>query len=124
MDTFVKLDRLETESKEIGFYWPDHYSSLKQIIDEIEEVKEVLQNKGDNAILQEELGDLLHAVCSLIFFCNFSVQETLEKALDKYEYRFHSMIDIAEKQGVEDFSQLTLEQMMNYWRLAKVLKHK
>ena len=125
MDTFTRLERLEAESKEIGFYWPDHYGALKQIIEEIAEIKEALEKANvDQAHLQEELGDLLHAVCSLIFFCKFGVQNTLDKALDKYEHRFYSMIDVANKQGVEDFGSLTLDQMMNYWKIAKSIDKK
>ena len=125
MDTFTRLEKLESESKEIGFYWPDHYSALKQITDEIAEIKEVLERVNlEQAHLQEELGDLLHAVCSLIFFCNFNVQDTLDKALDKYEHRFYSMVSVANEQGIEDFGSLTLDQMMTFWKLAKAMKKK
>lgn len=125
MDIFTRLEKLETVSKEVGFYWPDHSAALKQITDEIDEIKEVLkQITPDQLHLQEELGDLLHAVCSLIFFCNFNVHDTLSKAIDKYEHRFYSMINAAHQEGVGDFSSLTLDQMMAFWKIAKKISKK
>jgi len=123
MDIFERLEKLETESKEVGFYWPTSNSAIRQVLEEIQEVKEVLQQDDvDQDHLQEELGDLLHAVCSLIFFCDFNVKPTLDKALDKYEDRFYTMISTAKKQGVENFSKLSLDQMMSYWKLVKMMK--
>ena len=125
MEIFTRLEKLETESKDVGFYWPDHSSAIKQILDEVDEIKEVLSHSNvDQEHLWEELGDLLHAVCSLIFFCNFKVQKTLDKSLDKYEHRFYTMMEIAKQQGVENFNALSLDQMMSFWKLAKMIKPK
>jgi uncharacterized protein YabN with tetrapyrrole methylase and pyrophosphatase domain len=120
MNIFDTLYKLEFQSKAIGFYWPNHESAIKQIQDEIREVLEVLQTTPhDQTHLQEELGDLLHAVCSLVFFCNFDTQKTLEMALNKYSNRFYTMQSIAQEHGIEKFENLSLDQMMHYWRMAK-----
>ena len=72
-DAIKKIIQLEKQAKEYGFYWPDHESVMKQIYSECDEVNEVLADScSSKERLEEEVGDLLHAVFSL---CVFLVNE-------------------------------------------------
>lgn len=120
MKIFKKLIEIETQAKEYGFYWPDTKSIIEQINSEILEIEELLQGRNHaKDHLQEEIGDLLHAVFSLCVYCNFDPQTTLDKSLKKFEKRFNKVKELAAKDGLKDLHNKSIEESMQYWSVAK-----
>jgi len=120
MNTFKKLTQLELDAKEYGFYWPDTKSIIAQIKSEILEIEELLQDKNQQREhLQEEIGDLIHAVFSLCLYSEFDPQLTLDNALDKFENRFNKVKELAAKDGLKDLHNKPIEESMAYWQRAK-----
>ena len=76
MNILDKIALLETEAATFGFKWETPQQIKEQIISEIAEIDVHLQDKHQEK-LQEEIGDLLHAVFSLTVFCGFDPQTTL-----------------------------------------------
>ena len=75
-----KIVALENEASAFGFQWETTDQIIAQIQSECVEINEHLthgKGKANPIELQEEIGDLLHAVFSLCVFCKFSPQETL-----------------------------------------------
>lgn len=120
METFKKLIKLETQAKEYGFYWPDTKSIIEQINSEIIEIEELLQDtKHSTEHLNEEIGDLLHAVFSLCIYHNYDPQVTLEKSLAKFEKRFNKVKELALNDGFTDLKNNPIAESMKYWQQAK-----
>lgn len=123
MDLLEKVVVLEKDASQFGFEWETTHQIMAQIKSECDEVDEHLLHglsKASQAELQEEIGDLLHAVFSLCVFCKFSPQETLQGTLDKFEGRLHAVKDIARENGIANLSGYPFDELMAIWQKAKV----
>jgi len=118
MTVIDKLARLEREAADFGFKWETTQQIKDQILSEIAEIDVHLQDQ-DRSKLQEELGDLLHAVFSLTVFCGFDPRETLTMSVDKFEKRFLAVKKIAAQQGLQTLDGLKFEELMAIWAKAK-----
>ena len=124
MNLLKKVVALEKEANNFGFDWENADQIMKQIYSECLEIHEHLKafiNTTDKTKLQEEIGDLLHAVFSLTVFCELSPKETLEKALLKFERRFKAVKNIATEKGLTTLEGHSFEERMVIWDKAKEL---
>lgn len=122
MDILKKVFKLEKDSEEFGFCWEHPQQIIEQIQSECLEVQEHLDSDNPltkNADLQEEIGDLIHAVFSLCVFCDFDIQETIEISLDKFEQRMLMVRKIAHEKGLSNLQGVTFIELMQYWDSAK-----
>jgi uncharacterized protein YabN with tetrapyrrole methylase and pyrophosphatase domain len=120
MDLLEKVERLEHEADDFGFRWETTAQIMAQIHSECGEIEEHLA-QANCPKLQEEIGDLLHAVFSLTVFCNFSAKETLEKTLIKFERRLNAVKQLAKDQGLENLNGYSFKELMDFWNQAKRL---
>lgn len=120
MDLLERVIALENEASDFGFEWETTQQIMAQIQSEYHEVDEHLLQGSPNANqLQEEIGDLLHAVFSLCVFCKFSPKETLQKTLDKFEGRMNAVRDIAREEGINNLNGYPFDELMGFWQKAK-----
>ena len=119
MAILEEIEQLEQEASAFGLQWETKDQIMTQIRNECLEIEEHLHSPEKREGLQEEIGDLLHAVFSLCVFCNFSSELTLRKSLDKFEHRLNAMKDIAKEQGLPHLRGKTFEELMQYWDEAK-----
>ncbi|MFY7843025.1 MAG: MazG nucleotide pyrophosphohydrolase domain-containing protein [Rhabdochlamydiaceae bacterium] len=120
MDPLLKLIDLEKEIRAYGFNWPDMKSILDQVFSEIQEVKDEIVKDSSGGGIQEEMGDLLHAVISLILFAGYDVNETLQKIHDKFLIRTNRLRAIASKQGLLDLKNQNPSVLADLWHLVKM----
>lgn len=121
MELFDKISALEEEASQFGFKWQSAEQIMHQIYSECDEIKEQLDKTKVNQVdLQEEIGDLLHAVFSLCIFCKFSPSVTLEETLTKFERRLRAVKWIAKEDGLMNLDNLTTDELMHIWEMAKV----
>ena len=95
---------------------------MAQIESECVEIRQHLdqtQGQMDQAALQEEIGDLLHAAFSLCVFCKLSPQDTLERAIHKFENRLNAVKNVAKEQGFDNLNGFSFNQLMEIWQKAK-----
>ncbi len=124
MNLLEKTTQLEQEADDFGFSWENHDQIIQQIQSECLEINAHLTNlvdNSDNTKLQEEIGDLLHATFSLCFFCQFDPEETLEKAILKFERRLNAVKQIAKRQGLTTLKGYSFTELMTIWEQAKNL---
>jgi uncharacterized protein YabN with tetrapyrrole methylase and pyrophosphatase domain len=114
-----RLIRLEQQYAEYGFDWPDTEAILNQIASEVEEVKKAIRENESQNRIQEEIGDVLHAVLSLIRFRGLDPNTLLVHANDKFESRCEGMKALAAREGVHSFKGVSFEEMLRFWELAK-----
>lgn len=118
MELLEKVVALEDEASRFGFRWENTEQIMDQIRSECAEISEQLL-KPDEAALQEEIGDLLHAVFSLCVFCKFSPKATLDKTLVKFERRLQAVKGIAEENGLINLEGKSFDELMQVWDKAK-----
>lgn len=116
---FDDIDNLEKEAVLFGLQWETKAQIMAQIRNECLEIEEHLEAKDKRAALQDEIGDLMHAVFSLCTYCNFDTELTLRKSLNKFEHRLNAMKDIAKERGLENLQGKSFDELMRYWDLAK-----
>lgn len=113
-----KIEKLELEAKEFGFYWENLNQLIEQVQSECLEIQEAW-NKNDPSHLQEEVGDLIQAAISLSIFCGLDPYETLLKSIQKFQKRYSVLVDMARRDGYNHLRGQSLEVLMKYWNLAK-----
>jgi uncharacterized protein YabN with tetrapyrrole methylase and pyrophosphatase domain len=122
MDLLEKVVILENEASEFGFRWENTNQIMAQIQSECVEINEHLEKgiaQANQSELQEEIGDLLHAVFSLCVFCNLSPRETLARTLDKFERRLKAVKDISKELGLTTLNGFSFDELMSIWQKAK-----
>lgn len=120
MEILKKLTNLENQASQFGFKWETPNQILSQIKSEIQEIEVPLKD-GDQTKLQEEIGDLLHAVFSLCIFCQFPAKETLLNSINKFERRFNAVKTLAEEKGLKTLNNTSFDELMKLWEQAKKL---
>ncbi len=122
MELLEKVLALELDADKFGFRWGNTSQIMEQIQSECEEVSEHLaspQQQTNQAALQEEIGDLLHAVFSLCVYCKFKPEDNLKKTVEKFERRMSAVKAIASEQGLKQLDGFTFDELMVFWDKAK-----
>lgn len=121
MTVLEKLTKLEKEAENFGFKWENTHQIMAQIKSECDEIDEHLSHITDEnkTKLEEEIGDLLHAVFSLCVFCQFDAFDTLTKSVDKFERRLNAVKTIAQENGIATLNGYAFDELMQFWDRAK-----
>ncbi len=122
MNLLEKVVLLESEADDFGFRWDNTDQIMEQIKSECQEIDEHLQDLTSDPKkikLQEEIGDLLHAVFSLCVFCKLDPAETLENTLKKFQRRLTAVKAIANEQGLSSLKTYSFPELMLIWKQAK-----
>lgn len=117
-----KISKLEKEADLFGFRWDNPQQILEQITSECQEVAEQLDANPiveQNAELQEEISDLIHAAFSLCVFCDFDIEETINISIDKFVKRMFMVRKIAEEKGIDNLTSHSFSERMQFWDAAK-----
>ncbi len=118
MKLLKKIETLENEAAEFGFAWETPDQILQQIQSECMEVKEHLGTEN-RAELQEEIGDLMHAVFSLCVFCKLDPIKTLEQTTEKFARRLREVKIISKENKLENLKGQSFAELMAIWQQAK-----
>lgn len=112
-----RAKKLTKRAADVGFDWPDHHGVLEKISEELDEVKEAIAS-GDQAHIEEEIGDLFFVVANLARHMKIDPEVSVRKANRKFESRFQQMELIAEKRG-QTLGKLSLESLDRLWEQSK-----
>lgn len=118
MDILNKLALLEKEAADFGFKWEKPQQIIEQILSEISEITIHLNDTNKNK-LQEEIGDLIHAVFSLCVFCQLNPLQTLQQSVDKFANRFSKVKQLTFDQGLTSLNGKSFAELMDFWNKAK-----
>ncbi len=118
-DILSNLTSLEKQFIDFGFAWPDKETILAQIVQECAEIKASMQDGEPKERLQEEIGDIMHAVVSLCLFAGFEVEETLRKAYTKVQTRFTKVEALTRERHLDSLHGQSHEFILELWNLAK-----
>jgi len=112
-----RAQKLQKRAARVGFDWPEIEPVFAKIEEEIEELKEAIQQK-DKALVFEEMGDVLFSCVNLSRHLGVDAEESLRLCNKKFERRFsHVEETLREKQ--QSFESRTLDQLEQMWQDAK-----
>jgi tetrapyrrole methylase family protein / MazG family protein len=113
MPALLKAARLTEKASRVGFDWRRTEDVFDKLDEEIAELREAVAS-GDTVHVQEEIGDLLFTIANIARKVNASPEEALQSTNRKFMSRFQWM-----ESRVENFEQMTLEEMDALWDEAK-----
>jgi ATP diphosphatase len=101
----------------VGFDWDNPGQVLDKVHEELDELAEADQT-GDQAAVEEELGDLLLAVTNLARHLNVNPEQALRNANLKFISRFEKLESLLQESG-EDWAGLSLDELETRWQSIK-----
>lgn len=114
----IQAEKLQKKAAKLGFDWSRQEEILDKIQEELDELREAV-SAGDDTHADEELGDLLFAVCNLSRFRRRRSGELLlASANRKFKNRFVFMEKELAAQG-RQISECTIDELEALWRKAK-----
>lgn len=117
LPALMRGQKLQKKAARVGFDWPDAAPVFGKIREEAAELEAAVQ-EGNQAHVEEELGDLLFSVVNLARKLGVESETALAAANDKFVRRFHAMEEHLRAQGRE-LGKLTLEEMDQAWDEVK-----
>jgi MazG family protein len=102
----------------IGFDWPNVDGVIDKIHEEIAEVKHEISSNGSSDRLQDEVGDLLFAVCNLARHLNINPHSALASTNAKFIRRFQYIEQQVSFKN-KTLSDYTLSELDAFWGQAK-----
>jgi XTP/dITP diphosphohydrolase len=114
----VKAYRIQEKVKGEGFEWKNREDVWAKVKEELEELREEVDNNAPKEKIEDEFGDLLFALVNYARYIGINPEDALEKTNKKFIRRFQYIETESAKDGkkVEDMS---LEEMDEYWVKAK-----
>ena len=112
-----RAQKLGKRAARVGFDWPDREGVKDKIHEEFDEL-EAAAGSGNDAHIEEELGDLLFAVVNLARHLDVDAEKALTGASRKFERRFRQM-EAGIREAGEEMRELDIENLERYWQKAK-----
>ena len=121
MPNLLAAYRMTQKAAGVGFDWPDHFSVMEKIDEELAELRTELAEAADpttSSQVRDELGDLLFTIANLARHLGLDPEAVLAGANKKFRRRFNRMEeDLAAKHL--SLADLDLAAMERAWDAAK-----
>lgn len=107
----------QKEAAKVGFDWPTIDGALEKFDEEWLEFRKELES-GTKYSQMDELGDVLFTIVNISRFLKLSPEEAMVHANQKFNRRF-SFVEKSVKDGQGKFTDYTLDELEEFWKLAK-----
>jgi len=117
LPALLLAEKIQRKATNVGFDWPDLTGVLNKVEEELEEVKEALQ-ENDPVAIGEEIGDLLFVLVRLSQFKGMCAEALLRTTVNKFYDRFQFVESETAKAG-KALESCSLQELETYWNQAK-----
>jgi ATP diphosphatase len=117
LPALVACEKIQNRAASHGFDWPEVEPVFDKVKEELQEVHEAWQS-GDQAHIQEEVGDLLLVAVNLARHLKVNPEIALKEATKKFTRRFHYIEQQVEESG-RVLRDCQLEELDALWHEAK-----
>jgi len=125
LPSLFRAYRIQEKASKVGFDWNDPQPVYDKILEEINELKEAIENmreKNNTRINQREIenefGDVLFAIVNYSRFLKINPEDALRKTIEKFIFRFRKIEEYAGRKGI-NLKEMSLEEMDKIWNKAK-----
>ncbi|WP_341503262.1 nucleoside triphosphate pyrophosphohydrolase [Gallaecimonas sp. GXIMD4217] len=118
LPALTRAAKLQKRAARTGFDWAELAPVLAKIHEEIDEVKQEVEQGVSREALEEELGDLLFAVVNLNRHLRVDPESALRRANQKFERRFRGIERRVFEAG-QQMSELDLAALDAHWEAVK-----
>jgi ATP diphosphatase len=122
LPALIECEKIQDRAANYGFDWPDALPVFDKVLEELNEVKEAWQS-GDQAHIQEEIGDLLLVAVNLARHLNVNAEVALKESTKKFSRRFQYIEQQVEALG-QNLKDCELAELDDLWLQAKLALHK
>ena len=114
-----RANKIQEKVSSVGFDWEDTQGVLAKVEEELNELKEEInQDPKNNQRIEEEFGDLLFSMVNLSRFLKINPETALRKANKKFENRFQFLEESANSEG-KILQNMSKEEMEILWQKSK-----
>ncbi len=117
LPALMRAEKLTKRAARVGFDWPSLNEVFEKLTEEIGETQEAIA-EGDQAHIEEEIGDVLFVLANLARKAKIDPEVALRSANAKFERRFRWIEEALHRDGKTPETS-SLEEMDGLWNLAK-----
>lgn len=122
LPALIECEKIQDRAAYHGFDWPDVPPVFDKVLEELEEIKEAWQS-GDQAHIQEEVGDLLLVAVNLARHLKVSPEVALRQSTKKFIKRFN-YIELKVELSGRSLKECQLDELDAFWHEAKMVLKK
>lgn len=119
LPALMACEKIQDRAAHHGFDWPEVAPVFAKVHEELDEVKEAFES-GDQAHIQEEIGDLLLVVVNLARHLKVNPEIALKESTKKFARRFHYIEQQVARSGRE-LLDCELAELDAFWNEAKAV---
>lgn len=113
LPALMRSYKVQEKAAQVGFDWDKPEEAFKKLEEEVAELKKACES-GDQAEIEEEMGDLLFAAVNVARFYKVQPELALTATINKFIKRFEYVETESAKQG-KKLEDMTLEEMDALW---------
>jgi MazG family protein len=114
----LKALKVSEAAVSVGFEWSNEEEVWQQIYSELNELKDSIEKKHTKEEIELEIGDVLFSLVNLARWHKLNPEDCLSATISKFQKRFASMEDHAQKQ----LSELSKSEWAGLWQKAKTIE--
>jgi len=118
LPALTRACKIQKRASRVGFDWPSLHGVAEKVEEELEELREEINNKSDAVKLADESGDLLFAAVNMVRHAGVNPEFALHQANSKFTRRFHQVEAFCEEAG-QSVTETSLDTLDLYWEKAK-----
>jgi MazG family protein len=122
LPALMRAEKLGEKARRLGMDWAGAREVLNKVREELGEAEDALA-RGDDAMLIEELGDLMLAAANVPRFIGGNAEETLRRACDKFIARFAALEAIAASRNLS-LTAMSPAEIESLWQEAKNIRRR
>lgn len=123
LPAMVKAARIQEKVRGVGFDWDNQDQVWAKVLEELQELKDEVDNNSPKERIEDELGDVLFSIINYARFIKVNPEDALERTNKKFIARFNTMEEMID-QAQKNMKDMNLEQLDTYWDAAKELLRK
>lgn len=114
----LKAYRMQEKAKGVGFEWESREQVWEKVLEEMDELKDEVDQGNSKDRIEDELGDLLFALTNYARYLGVNPDDALERTNRKFIRRFQFIETESKKEG-KSVQDMSLDEMDAYWNKAK-----
>lgn len=118
LPALLECEKIQDRAAHFGFDWPEVDPVFDKVQEELDEVKEAWLS-GNQAHIEEEIGDLLLVAVNLARHLKINPELALKRSTKKFSSRFQYIEQKVAAAG-QDLNKCALSELDAYWDEAKI----
>ena len=114
LPALMRAEKIQAKASRVGFDWDNIEGPWNKVVEEIDELK----NAPDHNEQIKEFGDVIFALVNVARFLKIDPEEALNLTNDKFISRF-KFVEKCVEESKKEWNDFTLEQLDEFWDLAK-----